>query len=150
MEARFKAGDIVKVKCQPNARFFVIESIKQTCYAGVEQVFYDGRLFWSIKPGYQGIEGDGQGIALKYSRFSEIELEPAPEPETNPELEKLHKQFAEAEARKDECIKSLNFEQAAVEREEQRRIKNLIEIFPDEIETTSRYYYPDRLFPRKS
>jgi hypothetical protein len=116
----FKAGDSARVKYKPNVRVFIVEVQKQTCYAGVEQVWYTARQY--------GV-GRSDGIAQKYDRFSSIELEPIPD--ASPKLKELIKKFNAIKQKQENYIKKQDFEKAAELKTEKSNLKLEIEMLAE-------------------
>jgi len=127
-EIKFKAGDTVRLKYQPDCRLFIIESRTQTCYAGVQQVFYRGRLFWETRGG----ASSERGVRTEYQEFSSIEVEAIPEIKDSPEIKKIKKELTAATKLKESYIKKQDFGRAADIREEERRLKAVLIILEEQ------------------
>ena len=115
-ERSFKAGDIARIKYQPNVRVFIIEVQHQTCYAGVTQTWYTVRQYGAGKYG---------GIAKEFTRVSSIELEPLPS--VSVEIKEMLSKFKVARANKEKLIKEQKFDEAATARDQERLLKNELE-----------------------
>jgi hypothetical protein len=117
MALKFKVGDVLRVKYQPNTKMFVLETLQQTCYADCAQNWYVGRLFGAGKFGIIGKE---------VVRLSENELEK--DPPMNKKVIELVKEFKKVRIEKERLIKSQHFEKAKEYSDREKSIRNEIDI----------------------
>lgn len=119
----FKAGDTVRIKYSPKEKLFILEVVKQTCYAGVEQVWYCGRLFRTAT--YTG------GIGSDMQKFSAIEVESIPE--SSSVMKELGNKLEKAIAEKQAAIEKQDWEAATKCRHEEKQIRSKIALIDEEV-----------------
>ena len=128
MEVRFKSGDIVRLKYQKNTKFFIVESTVQTCYAGVQQVSYTGRLFYNKSHNY--IESK-TSVFNELKSFSAIELEEIPDNSESEDWLEFKKKRNKFKAEKEAAIKDQDFEKAAKFLDEERKARDMMKLFEE-------------------
>lgn len=81
LEPKFKAGDIVQHKLSKQ-RIFIVESLEQTCVAGIGQIQYHCRI--AVCDGYSLRKANCHIIAERLYNIGEVEFEEVSE-ESEPE-----------------------------------------------------------------
>jgi len=118
--AKFKAGDTAKFKYHRLARLFILEVMEQTCYANVAQTWYGGRVFYSER---QSV------IRGEIIKVSDIELESLPQ--VSLALSQTVELWKNAKEKKEGLIKQQKFEEAALERDKERKLRVNLEMQAD-------------------
>jgi len=116
MKPKFKVGQTVQMIASPHIRVFILETLQQTCYAGVSQNWYHGRVCYQ----------DRFSVAGKIEKFSEIELVEVPT--ASVKLKKLLSDWKALKAKKEGYIQNQDFEKAAALREEERTLQDKIRL----------------------
>ena len=111
MKPKFKVGETVQCVASPDIRVFILETNEQTCYAGVTQVWYTGRVVYS---------GLHRTIG-KMERFSQIELQPVAK--ASAKLKKLVTEMKDLKKIKEKFIRKQDFEQASAIRDDYKRLE---------------------------